>query len=32
MSGTHNKLQHGKKLNHWKFSDFVADLNYFFFF
>jgi len=28
MSGTHNKLQHGKKFNHWKISDFVVDLNY----
>ena len=29
MSGTHNKLQHGNNFNHWKVSDFVADLNYF---
>ena len=31
MSGTHNKLQHGKNFNHWKFSDFVVDLNCFYF-
>jgi len=28
MSGTQKKLWHGKNFNHWKFSDFVVDLNY----
>jgi len=25
MSGTDNKVWHGKNFNHWKFSDFVLD-------
>jgi len=29
MSGTHNKLQHGNKVHHWKLSGLVLDLNYF---
>jgi len=29
MSGTHDKLYHGNKFHHWKFSDLVLDLNYF---
>ena len=29
MSGTHDKLQHGNKFHHCKFSDLVLDINYF---
>jgi len=32
MSGSRNRLYHGNNMNHWKFSDFVIDHNYFYFF
>jgi len=29
MSGSHNKLLYGNNFNHWNFSDWVVDINYF---